>query len=162
MSSKRKESSSKWTPFIRVIPHRDGAEVELGADETYWQNSFYTVVKSLLESEEDGAVHLSIRQNQRKAVRDWRHFQRIKNELVGPEREGIEVFPPESNLVDTANQYHLFVYPEGMSSPFSWSQGRHVTDDPDDEATRQWIESMGQDPNEVAGAVQRPYEIEEE
>lgn len=42
-------------------------------------------------------------------VHDWRHFQKIKNELVGEENEGIELYPAESRLVDTSNQYHLFV-----------------------------------------------------
>ena len=158
----KQKNSSRWTPFVAVIPHRDGVRVELEKDETYWSNSFYTVVKKLIEGKEDGAIHLSIRHNQRKAVRDWRHFQRIKNELAGPEREGIEVFPPESQLVDTANQYHLFVYPVGMSSPFSWDVGRHVTDDPNDAETRAWVESIGANPDEVAGAVQRPYEKEGE
>jgi len=56
----------------------------------------------------------------------------------------------------------LFVYPEGMSNPFTWDQGRHVTSDPNDEETRAWVESLGGDPDEVAGAVQRPYEEEGE
>lgn len=163
MSKKRKQqSSSRWTPFAAVVPHRDGVRVEMEENQTYWANSYYTVVKHLIEGKEDGAIHLSIRHNQRKAVRDWRHFQRIKNELAGPEREGIEVFPPESQLVDTANQYHLFVYPVGMSNPFTWEVGRHVTNDPDDAETRAWVEALGGDPDEVAGAVQRPYEEERE
>ncbi len=162
MSKKRKQSSSRWTPFVGAIPHREGVAIELEEHETYWKNSFYTVVKKLIEGKEDGPIHLSIRHNERKAVRDWRHFQRIKNELAGPEREGIEVFPPESQLVDTANQYHLFIYPEGMSNPFTWDQGRHVTDDPTAAETRAWVESIGGNPDEVAGAVQRPYEEEGE
>lgn len=34
--------------------------------------------------------------------------RRIKNELLGPEYEAIELFPAESRLLDSANQYHLF------------------------------------------------------
>jgi hypothetical protein len=41
-------------------------------------------------------------------VHDWRDLQRIKNELVGPECEAVELYPAESRLVDTANQYHLW------------------------------------------------------
>jgi len=66
---------------------------------------------------EDGAMHLSFKRNDRAAVRDWRHFQAIKNEVAGPEREAIEIFPPESNLFDGANEYHLWVLPEGMGVP---------------------------------------------
>jgi hypothetical protein len=55
-------------------------------------------------------VHLSIRRLDREIVRDWRDIQEIKNQLVGPECEGFELFPAESRLVDAANQYHLFVF----------------------------------------------------
>jgi hypothetical protein len=54
--------------------------------------------------------HLSIKRNDGCAIRDWRDMQRIKNDLVGPEHEGVELFP-ESRLVDGANQYHIFVLP---------------------------------------------------
>ena len=167
MSKKRKQnSSSRWTPFQSVLPYRNGKPMELKEHETYWQNSFYTVNKMLLEAKEDGAIHLSIRKNDRKAARDWRHFQRIKNELAGPEREAIEVFPPESQLVDTANQYHMFVYPEGLHSPFTWEQGRHVSDDTNPEQTAEWLMKYGVSEEEaheiVETSKQRPLEEEEE
>jgi hypothetical protein len=66
---------------------------------------------------EDGSMHIDFKRNDRSAVRDWRHFQAIKNEIAGPEREAIEIFPPESALIDGANQYHLWVLPEGQESP---------------------------------------------
>jgi hypothetical protein len=99
-----------WTPFMQGQPMRNGqpAPEALIENETLWFNSHYVVHRHLIEGTEDGAIHLSIRDNKRRAVRDWRHFQRIKNELAGYEREAIEIFPPESQLVDTANQYHLF------------------------------------------------------
>lgn len=147
-----------WTNFVSVVPHRDGVPVKLAEHETYWQNRFYTVVKKLMEGTEEGPIHLSIRHNQRKAVRDWRHFQRIKNELAGPEREAIEIFPAESNLIDTANQYHLFVYPVGRRSEFTWAEGRMVSDDPESPEVKAWIESHGGDPSLLKGAVQRPQE----
>lgn len=66
---------------------------------------------------EDTSMHLTFKRNDRAAVRDWRHFQAIKNEVAGPEREAIEIFPPESQLVDAANEYHLWITPEGTSLP---------------------------------------------
>jgi hypothetical protein len=54
-------------------------------------------------------VHLDIRRNDGEPCRSWRELQQIKNELVGPEHEAIELFPAESRLVDTSNQYHLWV-----------------------------------------------------
>ena len=53
---------------------------------------------------------LSIKRRDREAIRDWRDLQAIKNAIVGPEHEGFELYPAESRLVDTANQFHLFVF----------------------------------------------------
>jgi len=79
----------------------------------------------------EGMIHLSIRRQDRKAVRDWRDFQRIKNELVGAEREAVELYPAESRVVDTANQFHLWVLPEGAIVPIGWFGMRLVGDAPD-------------------------------
>lgn len=147
-----------WTKFLAVTPYVNGKPIELPEHETYWQNRFYTVVKKLLDGTEEGPIHLSIRHNQRKAVRDWRHFQRIKNDLAGPEREAVEIFPAESNLIDTANQYHLFVYPVGRHSEFTWTEGRMVSDDPESPEVKAWVESHGADPSLLKGAMQRPHD----
>ena len=53
---------------------------------------------------------LSIKRRDREVIRDWRELQAIKNAIVGPEHEGFELYPAESRLVDTANQFHLFVF----------------------------------------------------
>jgi len=88
-------------------------------DAEVWKNYIYTVLKHTHED----MVWLSIRRNDRKPVTDWRHKQLIKNQLVGEECEGMELYPAESRLVDTANQYHLwcsttpgFRFPVGFNS----------------------------------------------
>jgi hypothetical protein len=63
-------------------------------------------------------VHLWIRRHDGDAARSWADLQRIKDELVGPDRVAIEVFPASSDLVDQANMYHLWVLPEGIELPF--------------------------------------------
>lgn len=70
---------------------------------------------------EDGSMHLSFKRKDRAAVRDWRHFQAIKNEVAGPEREGIEIYPPESELVDAANEYHLWILPPDARLPVGFA-----------------------------------------
>ena len=55
-------------------------------------------------------LHLSIKRLDKGTVRDWRHMQQIKNELVGPDHEAFELYPNENRLVDTANQYHLWCF----------------------------------------------------
>jgi len=70
-------------------------------------------------------TYISIKRKDKKAIHDWRHFQEIKNELVGREVEAIEIYPAESRLHDNVNQYHLFCLPLGTSFKFGW-QDRDV------------------------------------
>lgn len=125
-----------WTPFVSVTPKfnpnlkpeqiRDYKKQYRTGSVFMYQNSLYTVHLRLLGDTFKNALWLSIRRNDRSAVHDWRHLQRIKNELVGKEREAIEIYPKESQLVDTANSYHLWVLDEGDSLPFGFKDGRTV------------------------------------
>ena len=66
--------------------------------------------------------HLSIKRNDREAFHDWRVMQQIKNAICGREAEAIELYPAESRLVDTANQYHLWAFMnDGDRLPFGFS-----------------------------------------
>ncbi len=102
-----------------------------------WKNELYTVI---MRERPNGMVHLSIRRNDRSAARDWRHFQQIKDQLLGPEEEAIELYPSRSRLVDSANQYHLWCQ-RGFQIPFGFVDG---------------FTSSSCDP--ATGAVQRPFE----
>lgn len=106
-----------------------------------WMNGQYVVIKKA--ESPTGATHLSIRRVDRRPCRDWRDFQAIKNQLCGPEREAIELYPAESRVVDTANQFHLWVMPEGVKLPIGWRIG--MKSGPD---------------NIIPGAVQRPFDEE--
>lgn len=80
-------------------------EEEIAATEI-WKNDLYQVQLRRLAND---VVHLNIRRvDGGPILRDWRHFQQIKNELVGEECEAIEIYPAESRKVDTANKFHLF------------------------------------------------------
>ena len=106
---------------------------EMKAD--IWANDTYTVL-CRSGADADGVVqieefkgkctYLSIRRNDREPVDSWRDFQEIKNQICGPEREGLQIYPAESRLADNANQYHLFVMPEGATIPFGFHEGRMV------------------------------------
>ena len=84
------------------------------------------IVHVTLPEKKDEATHVSIRRRDRRSVTSWRDFQDIKNQLCGPEREAVEMYPAESRLVDGANQYHLWVAPEGNRFPFGFDEGRQV------------------------------------
>ncbi len=90
------------------------ANADVAALHEVWGNDEYEViVRYLTERGRAGAIHLSIKRYDREPARDWRHLQSIKNEVCGWEREGIELFPAESRLVDQANQTHLWVMGAG-------------------------------------------------
>ncbi len=103
------------------------SEYPVQEGETIWVNSRYQVYMRRFGEPPNVLVHLSIKRRDKREIRDWRDFQRIKNELVGPEAEAIEIFPAESRLVDTANQYHLWVFPY-LRIPFGFDSGRFVSE----------------------------------
>lgn len=136
----------KWRPLVQAT-HLKGASPELiavamekfGCDRPtaiaklnadaaqckYWMNDLYQVEVRPHTCGDDGGtviVQLNIRRRDGAPChRDWRHFQRIKNEIVGEECEAIELYPAESRKVDTTNKYHLFAcvipgwrFPVGM------------------------------------------------
>ena len=138
--------------FVKL--ESDG-DIGLGIEnDTVYENNLYRVhVREYEGQDEDGAqaTWLSIRRLDGSAMHDWRHIQQIKNMLTDPEREAIEVYPAESRLVDTVNQYHVWVLPFGEKVPYGWiermvseedydgSPQRKFTDKPDDLLTAQEV-----------------------
>jgi hypothetical protein len=75
-------------------------------------------------------IHLDIHRVDRGPCKNWDHFQQIKNELIGPEHEAVELFPAESRLVNTAHEYHMWVHADpGYRFPFGFGV-RWVLDAP--------------------------------
>jgi hypothetical protein len=133
-----------WTPFTRAEPtplaeaplRQVAAKLGIPLEEARAQlqkeiidtelfvNSRYQVARRPYGEE---MIYLSIKRIDQMPIRAWRDLQRIKNELVGPECEGLEIYPAESRLLDAANQYHLFVLKTpGMYLPFGHSDVRLV------------------------------------
>lgn len=109
-----------WRPLEPSIPHRNGVPVDIGNEEQF-ANDQYVVTRRRMPSsnpEIGDGFHLSIRRQDRQPCRDWRDFQRIKNQLAGPEYEAMEIYPAESRLVDMANQYHLWCFPFALGVGF--------------------------------------------
>ena len=105
-----------------------------------WINDLYLVHK---KDAGNGWTELSIRRQDRGAAIDWRHKQAIKNQLCGEECEGLELYPAESRLYDTANQFFIWVRTDPDDSiPVGMFSGRHVSDE------------------EIGGTGQRPFDEE--
>ena len=133
-----------WTPFQQcdTAVGPDGKVHEISnAAATVWRNNLYTVTRwerPFIENVAEPGIELSIKRNDGAAIRDWRHFQRIKNELCGPEREGVEIYPAESRLVDGANQFWIFVMPEGGRVPFGFKERLVSSNQGNGVQQRQW------------------------
>lgn len=119
----------EWEKFHAVLG-RHGLTLEEGISmyvdllgSTMFRNEIYTAV---VREQDNGVTHLSIRRNDGTAARDWRHFQQIKNQLCGEDREAIELYPEEKRVVDTANQSHLWVLPRGFVVPVGFHSGLKV------------------------------------
>jgi hypothetical protein len=108
------------------------------ADNEVFVNETYTVFKSdaakaqMVYADEDTGWppmwYLSIKRNDKEVIWDWRELQEIKNLICGESNEGIQLFPAEDRVVDTANQYHLFVIKDaGVQFPVGFPS-RMVTD----------------------------------
>lgn len=79
-----------------------------------YKNNIYTVQVI----EKDGMTRALIRRNDETTKVSWKDKQRIKNELFGEEVTAIEVFPPQSRLVDEANIYWLWILPADSKYSF--------------------------------------------
>lgn len=142
---KERHNESQWTPFVLCTPvpktqEQKAAmakacgvsvfEIEQSGSDNgkMYQNNLYTAHVRDVPQEERGIkeeiVHLSIRRNDREPIHDWRHLQRIKNELIGPNNEGIELYPSERRVVDTVNQFHLWVFKDpALCWNLGWTSG---------------------------------------
>lgn len=100
----------------------------MNANEQIFINNRYQV--HVRPMGDGGMYHLSIRRMDRQPIHDWRDLQEIKNQLLGPECEAVEIYPAESRKVDSANQYHLWgVKDPTYRFPFGFDAGRMVSDD---------------------------------
>ena len=118
----------------------DAMSKEVWINDTYQVAVFHDTMPAGLGGH--AIVHLSIRRLDRAPVRDWRDFQAIKTQLVGPECEAIELYPAESRVVDTANQFHLWCFKDpGLCWPVGFTNGLRLDHNPADKS----------------GSVQRPF-----
>jgi len=112
------QAAQSWTP-LELVSSGDTGEL--------FRNAIYQVRRQKLDPTgtvaaraddlEDG-LWLVISRLDGRASNDWRHFQRIKNEVAGLEREAVEIYPAESRLIDRGNAFHLWVLPAGERVPF--------------------------------------------
>tara|TARA_B100001559_G_scaffold312472_1_gene310230 strand:+ start:1689 stop:2267 length:579 start_codon:yes stop_codon:yes gene_type:complete len=113
--------------FLKRLDERKNSE--------FWNNSIYQVQAFRnqhanhmvhVDGLKDQCGYITIKRNDKRPINSWQDVQTIKNRLFGIEREAIQIFPAESRMVNTANQYHIIVFPEGHIIPFGFIHGRTV------------------------------------
>lgn len=115
----REFGTNKWQienwqrmKFIQVMDDIvNGGTMEAYANDIY---------QCFLRKLPNGIRYLSIKRNDRLPIRNWQHLQAIKNDVCGEESEGVELYPAMSRIADAANQYHIWVLPEGEKFPFGF------------------------------------------
>lgn len=155
MAKRKREKHSyhtKWTPFQRCPSwsDADGNIHKIPDEMIVLRNNIFTVtIEGCDVPPPMGPVAwLSIKRNDRTTIHDWRELQRIKNMVMGEECEAVEIYPAESRLHDTANQYHLWCFAPGYQLPFGYA-GRFIADETTD--------GTGPDRN----AKQRPFSADD-
>ena len=87
------------------------------SQEGYWGNSQVTVH---VQQHDDDHAQISYHRHDRAPIRDWRVGQRIKNEVLGQEWEAVELYPADSRLVDTSNEFHLWAFNSPLPFGFDY------------------------------------------
>lgn len=114
-------------------------------------------------------IWMSIKRHDRDVINDWRELMRIKNEVVGEHLEAVQLFPSMDRVVDTSNQYHLWVRPNwefGFTKKSVMDKERAAQDEAKQAPLPDWLKShqtdeaiLGKD-DVVAGALIDKDELE--
>ena len=84
----------------------------------------YFGVKEFTDVISDNMMWLSIKRLDQEPIHDWRDLMEIKNQIAGEDHEAVELYPKKSRVVDTANQYHLWVLKNPVAFfPFGFPVG---------------------------------------
>ena len=127
LSKRIAKKSPGWGAWVdKGVVAPNGARAPNGVHAVLLNRDAGYIVQVSTVATPDGEVdHLWIRRIDAAPIRSWTDMQRIKNECVfrGHSRIAVEVYPPQSSVVDDANMYHLWVYPAGFTLPFGLGRG---------------------------------------
>ncbi len=105
-------ASGKWGAWERIdLPRGTGGGGWNQEVRAAHRNAVFAVLDRPLPG---GVRHLAISSLSGNRP-TWWEAQRIKNEIAGDAATAVEVYPPQGEVVDEADMYHLWVLPEGLS-----------------------------------------------
>lgn len=113
MNRAERKRQERGHQIIGWSKHPSPKELKQGAgwfselDRVYRRNDGQAVCMMRdLQTDLGKVTHLTITSHEQP---NWMEKQQIKNDLFGKESVAVEVFPKESELVDNANMYHLWI-----------------------------------------------------
>lgn len=105
-TERKRRQNGSWGPWEKLTFPRGSAGDGWAADFTVaHKNSVFAVLDRTLPN---GVRHLAISSLSGDRP-SWLEAQRIKTEIAGPDATAVEVYPPDAEIVDQADMYHLWV-----------------------------------------------------
>ncbi|MEP0763910.1 MAG: hypothetical protein HRF48_14365 [Chloroflexota bacterium] len=120
----RQRQGEQFAAFQPAPPPPSG-DGWFGRIDRCWTNGWYAVLGRPVQTQWGEVLHLAVI-DIRGSRLTWSEKQWIKDQIVGPERLAIEVYPAREKLVDAANMYHLWVMPVGFTLPFGIKDEEHA------------------------------------
>ncbi len=99
-------ASGSWGPWDRIpLPQGQLGSGWASACHACHRNRVFAVLE---RQDAVGVVHLAV--SSLSGIRpSWHEMQRIKNEIAGEDATAIEVYPPQDQVVDEADMFHIWV-----------------------------------------------------
>lgn len=119
MRERKLRRSGEWGPWERLENPERFKPGWLGQVDHVRRNRVFSV----LVRDVGTATHLAVSSLSGDRP-TWHEMQRIKDEIAGPERTAVEVYPPKTEIVDEAEMFHIWVLFEPL--PFSLNVKRYA------------------------------------
>lgn len=137
-------ANETWDPLWEATSATNsetGERIPLPPGIRMFGNTLYSIT---VRGSPGGQMLIGYHRRDRRAVRDWRHEQAMKNAIAGPESWAVMAYPPESRVVDSSNEFWLVVRALDVPLPFDFLGPERLILSPEKAAE--------------VGAVQRPWE----
>lgn len=104
-----------WEPMRALERGQDGTPPWPSyATRIFRNNRFTAIINDNAETTAGKAARVFIEAHHAGREVLWGDLQRVKNEIFGRDVLAVQYFPRESELIDAANIYWLYVYPQGV------------------------------------------------
>lgn len=115
-----KAENRKWPDVLRRIPESEWGPSRPPRAKEVWRSREYLVqvFQEDDEIERLSICHTAVEDNDWVEGISWDDLQRLKRECGRAERDAVEVFPADADVVHVANMRHLWVLPYEL--PFKW------------------------------------------